>query len=1692
MSEDTRFEEIFLSFINDKITVGIGNRKIKGYYNINVPPEVIDGLKEDTFFFHTILLRRYFSYDDFINMYFGGFFEHMDEKIVEKFLLEILTPEKLKTIRIGYIPEDVLETLLENAKKRDQKSLEVLRSLNYSNFYKIFKKFNGKNLAKEILKILPNDKIKEINYDHIPGDVFGELLKKARKGHQESFNMLNLLNYDIGDSYLEYTLKNQDINDINDIAFLLKEILSDNKIKKIKSEYIPQDELIKIIENPEKYKELFERILLLDYSGKSCELINFLENPKYKKQKKAILNFLSNLESKNLNNVLEYVNKEVLKDFIENSDEEKLSEIPINEIDSEALEEWLNNLGTSNCPKNLNLLDYSRVFYIKSYISNQEIAKNFFSVLGFEKIKSFNINDIETILSDNTFLEPLKSIFGKSKIEELKKELILRTIDSEGNIYYTAKVFYNYIEFIKFIENNFSQEEASKIDLSRIYYKDINKQKIIIETMLSRCPQKLPKIDTSIINGELLFKCLKEGNLKAENIISSDTLTFLSNSNKLKVVKDIIVNNNLFEKKENGEMEYNSEILKKLIGNLNKQEVMAFVKFYCENNKEGIKFNKNELEKAIKDNKIENNFLKKIHDDYIDENPELEGEKKGSYLLNRQENLYLLLLKLDDKLKSRFEELEKDNNKYINDEEKQRAIETRKAEIEENRNILANYIKSLKKCRKDNFTEKQCSYEEVKEILNFIAERYSEEILRRELLYYQGMIKPFLKRCIKDDKSNLNKETVKKITREIEESLGILYYPYSSDEDRIKAQKILKENLNVIGNEYKRVAEENGEKISGDFLMLSSVCAAEENNINDLSNALYATIKFRMADDYITKQDNVHAGENINSDILYRGFTGEDLDKSKVSIEQMSNPNAPTGRPRFSFWDMTKDKTILNTNCNAAGKKDPYPSWIGAFTSYSEKLSKSLGAYGRGGILGFYCISKNLQKSFSGIIGCEGAEEIAGYDIPIEYRIFNIVFNGKPLNEESIDKNEAKDDEKFDIGDVQFSTKMDFVNFKINLNLKENLTIKYINNNGEEQIKEFKKDQKDQSITKEELKAIIIELGKKGELVPFLRDQLIIERVFDRNKILGEEFYEDLKSKTEITKTKEHKRNVKKFLKTEKGLRNAQKRFKPFNRVISNVNNSNENKTMYAIPDTHGSYPALIESLKKSGIIANEGEGFVYYKKDDFALENPIYKEPKNYNEEDYIKIPNFKLNNNIKDDVIHLGDLVDKHSEVGTDESLKSVVISILISRQLKGKYITLMGNHEIANIIDKAYYGGRNQDCKNFILKAIENGEIKLMHHVKGTNIINSHVALIKENILNFLNHTISENISLFSGFEEKIKKLAEIAGFKEKKENGKIKYIKLEEVVLPDNNIKSKEVALLDNNLPEEVLEEFTDIINELFKYIVISEQGKTEKKLTTSLLGSLVNGNRMYNTDVTNTARELSYAQELKTKDPWTPEELKEHTFNGITNVIGHDATPNKEKIGEKEYKLAQGEYLNKAGILFADEWQEDNKAKCVKIKVNEKGEKEYYFYRQEKGADQFIEGDFVEVNKSVENLKKEEEEEEIKEREEFLHLLDNALNENFFSNEKELLKNISISTIKALDDPKFALKCDIVKNKIKLLKLAKQLINILRSENKKDKEFVNKLIEDNFNKKYDDDEIFINCIKSIDNMFNGKAIDFTHC
>ena len=162
------FKKNFLSFINTNYTED--GSILRNYFNINVPEDLINDLKKYKNFVSIIENKEWPP-----NFYFfcrGIFFNYIDEEGVKK-LLEILPPDKLETIYAHCIPKGIRETLLENAKRGDEKGLELLKSLNYDNGYNLSIRA-GKNFIKEILNlnILSDDKIKEIESRCFPENEF--------------------------------------------------------------------------------------------------------------------------------------------------------------------------------------------------------------------------------------------------------------------------------------------------------------------------------------------------------------------------------------------------------------------------------------------------------------------------------------------------------------------------------------------------------------------------------------------------------------------------------------------------------------------------------------------------------------------------------------------------------------------------------------------------------------------------------------------------------------------------------------------------------------------------------------------------------------------------------------------------------------------------------------------------------------------------------------------------------------------------------------------------------------------------------------------------------------------------------------------------------------------------------------------------------------------------------------------------------------------------------------------------------------------------------------------------------------------------------------------------------------------------------------------------------------------------------
>ncbi len=781
-----------------------------------------------------------------------------------------------------------------------------------------------------------------------------------------------------------------------------------------------------------------------------------------------------------------------------------------------------------------------------------------------------------------------------------------------------------------------------------------------------------------------------------------------------------------------------------------------------------------------------------------------------------------------------------------------------------------------------------------------MTKQYSQEVLRRTILDYNRRIEPFVKEYFGDEAEEL--------TKNIEYALGILFNPdILSNSHKMEAQRILKENLGKISKKYKDFMKEKGVEISGSYLILSSVCNA--NNMTELNDALYSLISIRMVNDY-TIYRNEKNFEPSTSSTLYRGLGSYNYS------EIMSKPTEKSGRDKYSIFDMTFSDKYVNTYCETGGNivSDTHSSNAGSFTSFSNNIEIAIERYGKS-FTAIYSIPKNLQKSYFDTRN--GKNEINGFDIPLDYRICSLVFNNKKIS------------------NVIFNEKMDFVVFR--LTPKEDIKINDKNGN----IKIYKAG-KTTTVTKEELGKIIMAMEDKKNLVDFFDSQLTIERVFDRDRILtNEEKQETQKIQENLEENlKKYESNSEKTLEVEKRLERINATRKPFSEEKSKIieNNAEDNKIItYAIPDTHGSIDALKQDLVKIGIIIDDGKGeYIYYRKNDYKLTYPIYEKPND--EENYIKVPKLIINNDFKGKVTQLGDLVDNHNGEQTKDSLACLATSILLSRQLGNKYTTLIGNHEIAHIAIGGYtsFKDDNAKYKDFIIEAIKNSEIKLFQHTPGTNIINSHVPLLRDNILNFLN--IASNNNVFISITKELNRLAEIMGLEKSGNTYK--------------KIEGKE-CLLDKTPPkEEDIQNFVDLSNKLFTYTVINGQSEI-------LLKTLVNDNRLQVDE-----------NGLKKLKNIPIEELEQSTFKGITNIVGHDATPIGLR-GGKYNKELQKEYYTKTRILFIDEWQGRNEAKCVKIETDKERKNSIYFYREENKIDdkdaRFVENNF-DNNKKVKKSK----------------------------------------------------------------------------------------------------------------------------
>ncbi len=1223
--------------------------------------------------------------------------------------------------------------------------------------------------------------------------------------------------------------------------------------------------------------------------------------------------------------------------FLLNSDEKKIRNTHFSEFSGDALRRLIKSLPEDNETfRKIMLLDYTKKdkeylanllfrYEVTKYNnedyengSNEEMAKKFFLNLiktkeNFDRLSSedigFFVYNYKDRLKD--FFEKyddskiiLAKMLTKYFIPKDQKELICNKLYYMSHL---AKEIYNtnekFIEIISLLES----KEIEQINLSYVLPGE-NRAEEVLKLMSEndKFKNNLPKFNADSISKTLLYSLIKEGKITNSNIITdpASNLDFLKKSETFNIIREIL------QRKEgktffSGE-EYNIKDLKNLAKFLKPSDIRSFAEAYCESYNPKILFKREDLDKILNEKVIVSNIdiNKMIVKDYFDETYSkylsLEGNEDG-YKKNRQENLYFLILELKEKLEGRLGRL-KNKTKETNKNGK------RILELERDIRKLQGYFEYLSKFRNDKCTDKLCDQIRAEEILNFVSEKYSEEVSRRAIINYHRRIEPFVLENFPNE--------AEEITKNIEDALTVLFNIYSLGIDKMKAKDKLAENLKKIGDKYKDIEK----KTFGSYLMLSSICNA--TNIVELSNAIYATIRNKMINDYIitqkstnehlnttetlddlAKNKNNKQGVKLNNLLLFRGYNKDVNDYKKF----MTNTLAQVGRPKYNFWDMTYSYDNLNVDYGNENKK----SHAGSFTSFSTNagasLSESYGSF----FISVYKIPKNFYKSFRFIQ--TNFSEFNNYDIPLEYRMFNVVFN-----------NNDKDN---NISSVQFNENMDFVLFKIKPTDDIEFTGKDDNIKGTIV-----------TISKAELEEIILKSVKnKEKLKSFLNNNLIIERVFERDKILN-----NAKQQEMYDRLDENELKLKKTLEIENRIERMECSIKPFDMAKpeqSNLESISKERVMYAIPDTHGSYSSLKEDLIKIGVVIDDGrDDFIYYKKDDYGLRHPIYKEPKN--NEEYIKVPYLTLNSDFDSDIVQLGDLIDSHSEK-EERSLDCLATSILLSRQLKHNYTTLIGNHEITNFVndDSGRYKRNNIGCKEFISEAVKNGEMKLLHYSPETNLVSSHVLLLKDNVINFLNETILKNMEEFKNYNKQIEKLTKILGLN--LENGKY------------NEEKNK--CLLDEDpADEENVKNFVDIINELF--LATFNTGKDE--IIRTLLGTLINENRFYQTEKNG----MDYATNLEQIK--TPEKVKNHIYKGLRIVMGHDITPFRVSGSQKQL-------LENATILLTDENQSTAGSVCFKITSDKYGENKYYswkgYTKNTKDNKGFEEIGFLGPNKSFENL-----------------------------------------------------------------------------------------------------------------------------
>ena len=174
-----------------------------------------------------------------------------------------------------------------------------------------------------------------------------------------------------------------------------------------------------------------------------------------------------------------------------------------------------------------------------------------------------------------------------------------------------------------------------------------------------------------------------------------------------------------------------------------------------------------------------------------------------------------------------------------------------------------------------------------------------------------------------------------------------------------------------------------------------------------------------------------------------------------------------------------------------------------------------------------------------------------------------------------------------------------------------------------------------------------------------------------------------------------------------------------------------QSQKTFVIPDIHGNLECFLQDLINMDAIDVIKDLYIYFQKDSnqhVNLNRPLFTKPSDYeeNSSNYVKLPSIVIKKEFLEGnskIVQVGDLVDRG-----ENSTECLVLSSLLSKQLRQNYTTIIGNHELAKL--EGLYGE-----KQLITDMIKSENMLCMQHIPGSNNIYSHVPLFKKNISYFI---------------------------------------------------------------------------------------------------------------------------------------------------------------------------------------------------------------------------------------------------------------------------------------------------------------------------------------------------------------------